>query len=395
LLKIHVLQVLLDSHIGGPQRRSLMLASRLKEYRIVTSFCVPKLEGPFAASAQAAGFQVFCLLPPLPHWPRDPRGFISVLTWLATLPGTSLALRKLIAKEKIDVIHVNGYLGWHAALAARNTGVPLVYHVMGTMYPHWLIKWTRILWASSSQRIIATADMVAEYYLGNHKGNALIMYDPVDVDAFSPERFASLPREELKERLGVSRDGKLIVSVGNVNPAKGFQYLIEAISILRKEGFSVKLLIVGAVPETQRKYYQSLAILIKKHTLEKHVIFLGRTDDIAQLLALADLFVLSSVTEGTPMAILEAMAMKLPVIATDVGAIRELLEDGKRGLLVPPRDPKALARAISQCLANQLDTRMLGRNARQWVVENCPVDSYTDRLAQLYFSFMRKPEGIR
>lgn len=391
---IKVLQVLLDSHIGGPQQRALQAALRLRENGFSTIFCVPRGWGPFKEVAQKNGFLVYDVLPPQPPWPRNLRRICLALNWLIRLPKITKSLANIIANQDIDIVHVNGFLGWHAALAAKIAKKPLIYHVMGTMYPKWLVHMTYLVWASPSAKIIATAEEVAKFYLGKRNCRCLVLYDPVDLTYFCPDHFPDTARMDFRRELGLNEKDKFGVVVANVNPAKGLEFLIEALPFVMKQGWSVHIAIVGLIPKTQEKYYAKLLQLIKIYSLDRYVMFLGSREDIPQILGAADFFVLPSVTEGTPMAILEAMAMALPVVATDVGAISELIGDSERGILVSPKDALALAQAISNILSHPETAKTLGEKARQWVVTHCSLEKYTQELVKLYYEVWQSRSAI-
>ena len=389
---VNVLQVLLDSRIGGPQRRALLLASKLSDYGIVTKFCVPRREGDLHVLVRAEGFKVFPVLPNLPRRPTTLPGALSCFRWLSSIPRVVGRLCKLMNSEQIDIVHVNGYLGWHAVLAAKQQSIPVVFHVMGTLYPKWLIRVTQPIWASPAAVIIATAERVRDYYLGSRlTKKSVVMYDPVDTSHFDPLNFDRLSMMKVKEELGISPNDKVIISVGNINPAKGYEHLVDAAHyVVYRRKINVRFFIIGSFLESQLKYLRTLKAKIQSLGLKNYVNFVGAKSDVAPFLAIADLFVSSSVTEGTPMAILEAMAMGIPVIACEVGAIHELLGGNERGTLVPPRDPVALGEAIITLLLDDKHRYEIGRRARNWVLGHCSLEMYAKQLACLYKTLSMK-----
>jgi glycosyltransferase involved in cell wall biosynthesis len=148
-------------------------------------------------------------------------------------------------------------------------------------------------------------------------------------------------RDAVRRSLGLPPDAFAVLSTGRLVPVKGYQYLIEAVGKLRAGGSSVILLIAGDGPE--RAVLQAQA---ERLGVGDRVRFLGWRADVSTLLAGVDAFALATLGEGFGLAILEAMAQRLPVVATRVVAVPEIVQDGETGLLVPPRDPAALADAL-------------------------------------------------
>jgi glycosyltransferase involved in cell wall biosynthesis len=175
----------------------------------------------------------------------------------------------------------------------------------------------------------------------------------------------------------------VLVSVGNLNPQKGHEYLLRAVGLLRRAGHPARALVVGASHETHVAYERELYRLCGRLGLGvgRDVVFAGAVDDVRPALAAADIFVLSSVprSEGVPTAAEEAMMMHLPVVATDVGGVSELVEHGISGFVVPPLDTRALARAILD-VADPAARTAMGARARERAVALCS----TERCAQLH-----------
>ena len=152
-------------------------------------------------------------------------------------------------------------------------------------------------------------------------------------------------------------ESKLVAVVANMHfESKGHTDLLHAATVVSREFRTVKFLLIGDGAERAR-----LEVMTAELGLSKTVLFLGRRNDVPRLLACCDLFVLPSSAEGLPNSVLEAMAAGLPVVATRVGGIPEIIDDGASGLLVAPRDPQSLAAAILQLLANEEFARQLAR----------------------------------
>ena len=170
-----------------------------------------------------------------------------------------------------------------------------------------------------------------------------------------------------------------IINIGRLSPEKGHNTLLEAIARLNSGHTQARLVLVG---EGESQTF--LTDRIKELNLNGFVHMLGKRRDIAELLVNADIFVLPSDWEGVSMALLEAMAAGLPVVATAVGGTPEVVIDGINGLLVPPGDPEALASALTRLLLDPDLRRHIGQAGRQSVVERFNIQHTVQQLQALY-----------
>jgi len=162
-----------------------------------------------------------------------------------------------------------------------------------------------------------------------------------------------------------------IFACGRLNPVKGHNFLIESVEMLRQQGIDVRLEIAGEDEQGGSGYHQELEQFIRDRNLSEAVELLGAVSEvrIRQGLEEAHIFALASLNEGVPVAVMEAMAMEMPVIVTDVGGTSELVTDGEDGLLLQPKQPKAMADAIETVLKDQELAVRLAARSRQKVIE--------------------------
>jgi glycosyltransferase involved in cell wall biosynthesis len=167
-------------------------------------------------------------------------------------------------------------------------------------------------------------------------------------------------RADVRAELGVDDTELLFMSVGNLRPEKGHLVLLEAARALADSRSPVRIAAVGRGPleTTLRARHREL-------DLGERFLFLGQRDDVPQLLAGADAFVLPSHHEGLPVALMEATSVGLPIVATSVGGVPQMLEDEVDALLVPPGDPGALAEAMTRLASDPALRERLGRAAKQ------------------------------
>lgn len=162
-----------------------------------------------------------------------------------------------------------------------------------------------------------------------------------------------------------------VYSCGRLNPVKGHKYLIEAVKQLRQQGFDVQLQIAGEDERGGKGYRKDIEQILKDQSLEDCVELLGSVSEEQHrhYLKEADLFALGSLEEGISVAVMEAMALELPVVMTRVGGMHELIDSGVNGVLVPPEQPDELAQAIVCIMQDETFALQLSKKSRQKVVE--------------------------
>jgi glycosyltransferase involved in cell wall biosynthesis len=291
-------------------------------------------------------------------------------------------LSELIRDYNIDAVHANMVVNFQTALATARTDIPLAWHFNDMLTPtpvKQIAARAGVRWADE---LVVAADSVHDYYFDSETSTRTI-YAPVDIDEYDPTT-VSIDDSALRSSLGIASDSPVVGTVGNLNPIKGHEYLLRAISRVVNAGRSVAVPIVGAQLDSRESYFQKLKSLRSELGLEKEVQFVGFRSDIPELLSLFDLFVLPSIAEACPMVVLEAMAMKCPVVATDVGGVSEEIPDDDYGWLVSPKDSTELAIAIQTALDKPGERHRRAENARDRVESEFSLTSCVDRHESLY-----------
>lgn len=233
-----------------------------------------------------------------------------------------------------------------------------------------------------ADRVTANAEAVRAFVHDNEGCPVAKM--PVIPSGIDTERFAPLGAADYKARLGLAADRTVVGIVTRMRTRKGVEEFIRAIGALRVERPDVHAVVVGEVTLDEQ-----LERLVGELELADHLTLLGRRADMPEVLSAFDLFVLSSHDEGMSNAVLEAMAMQLPVVATDVGGTGEVVRHGASGSLVPAKDPDALARAMGDVLADRERARAMGRLGREIVVARFSAAAMVRQMEQLYFEIAR------
>jgi glycosyltransferase involved in cell wall biosynthesis len=278
-------------------------------------------------------------------------------------PMTLLDIITITKKERIDLIHAHGYgAGNFGRLAGMICGIPAIVHAHDDdrYYPLYQNLADRLL-RNYTDMAIAVSESVKNSCINKRhirEDKTFVIHNGIPLQDFlSPE--ADIVQKE-RERLGIEPDFMVIGTVAKLREEKGTRYLIESAAKVMDLHPKTNLLIAGDGP-----LMGDLKNLSEKHGIADRVRFAGFRNDIPVILSIIDRFVIPSITEGSPLALLEAMAMGKPIIATNVGGIVEILRDGETGLLVPSRDPEALAERIVHLLGDVTESRRLGSRARE------------------------------
>jgi glycosyltransferase involved in cell wall biosynthesis len=296
--------------------------------------------------------------------------------------GALTRLYRLFRKLKPAIVHAHtpkgGLLG---VLAARLARVPVVIYGMHGLpfvtangLKRQLLRWTEALSCRFAHRVMAVSFAIreralAEGFCPEDKIRVLGLGSASGVDAearFNPEKLKPGVRDEAREIYHIPESSLVLGFVGRIVQDKGIIELAEAWNLLRTEFPSLYLILVGAI-ESQDPVPPRI---LEQLQADPRVRFCGFVQDLVSLYAIMDVLVLPTYREGFPVSILEAAAMRLPVVATAVDGCTEAVVDGTTGLLVPPRDAAELTRAISRLVADPHLRERMGEASRQRVLKD-------------------------
>lgn len=294
---------------------------------------------------------------------------------------TALSIRRFLKANGIELVHAHGYKANFYAVASSFL---TRYRCLATCHP-----WTEVTYSRRARlytaldklllrrmvRISAVSDAVRQEVLQALPGMAC----EVIPNGIEVQRFAHSDTAGLRKKLGLSDNHEIIGTVGRLVPEKGIDYLIESMAIIKQERPDARLVIVGDGP---MRY--GLEKLVRERGLETKIVFAGVRDDVPDLMALFDVFVLASVSEGLPMVILEAMAAGRAIVATSVGDIPKVVHHGSSGFVVRPRDVTGLAVAIRTLLDDPERAHELGCTAQQQVKERFSSQAMADKYLAQY-----------
>ena len=259
-------------------------------------------------------------------------------------------LIRLIICRRVNLIHAHLFdSGVYACLA----GVLCRAHVIvtlhgqvdwrksGPLFKDVIKRWIINLGAS---KITYVSSELRKFYeaIGLCQANSCVVYNGIDIDLYSPKQSINH-----RSSLGFLSDDILIGVIGHIKPWKGYEYLLDAARRVIREYPSARFLIVGEYNESD-PYYAALDDRVRTNHLQGHVRFLGYRSDVRDILSVLDIFVLPSNCEGFSIAVIEAMAMKVPVIATMCGGPEGIITHEVNGFLVPVKDSESLSKMITK-----------------------------------------------
>jgi len=321
---------------------------------------------------------------------------ISPFSDLAALAGLFLYFRK----EKFQIVHVHnpkpGVLG---QLAAKMAGVPIIINTVHGLYFHkdssplkrkFFIFIEKIA-ASCSDLIFSqnkedmdtlVKEKIAKPEIIKYLGNG------IDIRKFSAERFSKEFIDKKKKELRIPADYKVVGIVARLVEEKGYLDLFKAFKSVLDIFPDILLLVIG--PEEPEKKDVINPKIAENYGIAENTVFLGERDDVDEILALMDIFVLPSYREGFPRSVLEASAMGKPVVATDIRGCKEAVDDGRTGILVPAKNPEKLAQALVYFLKNPAKAEETGKNGRIKVTEEFDETLVFDKIRKEYRSLLDK-----
>jgi glycosyltransferase involved in cell wall biosynthesis len=359
---------------GGPEKTILLGTARTDRTRYAITVCYLRdaRDTVFGIDARASALPV---------------DYVELIERNSFDPAIWPALRRLVRERQIDIVHAHDYkTNVLAALLHKIDGVAAMSTVHGwtgvskreryAYYPvdkHVL----RLL-----PRVVTVSDDIREQLLnrGANPARVRTILNGIDHRAFHRDRTRE---SSVRASIGLDGDDVVIGSVGRLEVQKRFDLLIDAVATLRPRYPRLKLVIVG-----DGSLRQALAEQVARLGLAQTCVLLGHRDDVSDLHHAFDLFVQSSDYEGTPNAVLEAMALETPIVATAAGGTAQLLRDGVDGLIVPIGAADRLLAAIRQSLDDPAGGRDRASRARRQVETDLSFDNRMRAVEQVYDELM-------
>lgn len=304
-------------------------------------------------------------------------------------PAVVLQLAEVLREKRIQILHCHKHKPTlYGTLASVIAGhISVISHVHGLSRTRSLTR-RAANWAilKSVEKIIAVSESVRRDVIQTNwqidPSKVVTVKNCIDLQMIDS---INVSRQEARQRLGLAEDEIVFGTVGRLAATKGQSYLIEAFAEVRESLPTARLVIIGqgTLRQDLEKKADELGVL-------PGVLFAGYRDDVFELLRGLDIFVLPSLAEGLSIALLEAMAVRLPVIASHVGGIPEVFGESQCGILVPPRDARALAAAMLDIgSVDGAVKKEMGEQGRRRVEEEFTTDVMIRNLTEIYESVLK------
>jgi glycosyltransferase involved in cell wall biosynthesis len=288
------------------------------------------------------------------------------------------SIRKLAAQSNADIVHAHGYKAdIYAYLALRGTATPLV-STCHTWYDNNLLVTLygmadRLVLRNYAAVVVVSGEVKQRLLkAGVRKDKIHLVRNGIDLRPFDNAR------PSLRSRTHANR-APIVGLVGRLSIEKGVDIFLHAAARVLAELPSTKFVVVGEGPDRDK-----LESLIDDLKIRESVSMLGRRDDMPSVYASLDIMVSASRQEGLPIAVLEGMASRLPLVATAVGEVPTVVLDGRTGVLLPPEDPRLLASAIADLLRNPAERERLGARARKLIEDEFSAERMTGDYLRVY-----------
>lgn len=367
-MSINILHLSTSNQWGGTQQRIFILSKMLNDSQVKTFVALPP-GGILTKKLKEIGAETI-------PFKLNNRWDIR----------TIIALRKMLSEKRIDILHVHRskehFVGFWAVnwfsknrvrlIRTKHDNVPITNNLANYL-----------LYSRFTDKLITVGeDIKTKAVNDNHLKSSHIVTIPssVLIDKFNPEIVSS---SKFRKSLSIAKDVPLIGTIGKIHPMKDYITFLRACRLIKDSLPKAKFLWVG-----DGTYEKKAKIFTQRLKLKNSVIFTGRRNDIPEILADLDVFVLSSKSEGSPAVIKEALLMKKPVVATKVGAIPEIIKNKDIGELVFPEKPEQLAEAVIKILNNPI-RKKIGEKGRNFIKDNFSESVLAEKTKKVYWDLLR------
>jgi glycosyltransferase involved in cell wall biosynthesis len=370
-LKKRILWIIDGLGHGGAEKMTLSLMENFNRDIFDLRICVFQMKqgNPIAVELERIGIPVDLLLVPnLRH------------------PGNLPKLLRYIKEYKPHIIHTQlEFANILGNIAAAILGIPSVstLHTLGASqkrreYWHNQVEWTSLRYFCS--RIISVSESTRQHHIkhGNISDKKILtIYNGINLSNFNQtDKFS---RENAITSLNIPKDAVVLITVAVLREPKGIQYMIEAMPKILASAPNAHYLIVG-----DGEYGQKLKELSLSLNMEKHITFTGQRTDIANILLTGDIFVLPTLIDALPTVLIEAMAARKPLIASNVGGVPEIIANEKNGILVEPENPQQLAESCLRLIMHKQEREAMAEAGLKIAYEKFNIVKQIEAISNLY-----------
>ena len=368
---------------GGAERLLFVYLEHLDRERFEPRVCALQTRdgNPIGEQIRALGIPVDSV--PVPYL-RD----------ISALPRLWAYMRR----HRIDLVHTQlEFANTFGNIAAGLNRLPSVCTLHSVTEPARGSKARRrvqVMWWSLRRfcnRAIAVSEETRQYHLRvsrNAPEKVITLYNGINIEAFDANDVLNAgDQQRIRDELALPSNAKVLITVAVLRQPKGIQFLIEALPMILAEQPDTYYVIVG-----DGEYREALEACAQTHGVKDRVVFAGFRQDIPQLMAISDIFVLPTLGDALPTVVAEAMAARKPVIASAIGGVPEMVDDQHSGLLVPPGDVPALAKACVSLLKSADQRQAMGLRGREIAEERFNIPQQARRLEAIYEELLTRDD---
>lgn len=373
-----VMHVLAKNKHGGISLQVLDVARSLSNRGYQSVMVFPDEDGDFDSYAANQGVQSERFPYRMPKEFNTLGALLSNIKWILGFVFSVWTIRKRINEISPDIVHLNGLLILQPAVAAAVEDVDIVWYLVSDIYPNWLVRLIVPFVNYVSSEVILISESNRSYYRQDGRDVSVIP-GTIDLSRLTDETVPEDRKREFFDRYGIESSLPVVLTLAKVNEVKNQKSVVKAIAEMDRE---VQYLVAG--PKQDEQYASELEALAESINVGDHLYVTGFVEDKTTALAIADVFVLPSVGEGTPLAIMEAMKSETPVVANRVGGIPEMLANGDAGQLVSPGSVEQLQTSIEYYLSDSELVKRHTEVALNRVTEEYGLESVTNQYVSVY-----------
>ncbi len=353
---IRVLQIIEDGRFGGIHQRVGIVSDYIKDDVYNLILFPQKDSEKFTRFLEKRNINYVKI-----NLTRIGKKVSRILNYIIKFPLEVYNIGQIIKREEIELIHVNGVWQIKGVIVGILYRTKIIWSLNDTSsnIVHRLLF--KHLLHHFADGFIVTCQRTKNYYFSQLKVNTqkpiVEIQAPVDTNVFLPTKRA--------DRNGIIR----IATLANINPNKGIEVFLKMAELIQRNFLdNVEFIIAGPVYKTQKEYYSSLLRLAEKMKLKK-LRFSGTVEDVPEFFNGIDIFICTSYNESGPMTVWEAMSMEKPVVSTNVGDVKDYINDYKTGFIVPVGDFKSIAEKVKWIIENPEEANEMGIRARTQIKE--------------------------
>lgn len=377
-----VLCVVHSPWFGGPHNKVIQLREPLRRRGWELAVAIPDESGTAAPRLEAAGLDVVLLPLGRLRASPDPR---LLLRFILDFRRTVVAVEQAIDGTGAAVVQIGGLVNPHAAFAARRRGVAVVWQIVDSRPPSFVRRLAMALVRRCADAVMFNGEALIELHGGRESLPipTFVYLPPVDTERFLPGRERGL---SVRDELEIPPDAPLVGTVSSLVSMKGIEYFVEAAARIAASRPETHFVVVGPTPESHRAYGESIRRQAAELGLPHPIVFAGDREDVERWYPAFDVHVITSLprSEGTTTTAMEAQSCGVPVVATRVGAVAEVVEHDVTGIVVEPRRPDLIADAVVRLLGDEPLRARLGAAGREAALARFGIEASAETHVRAY-----------